>query len=171
MIHANTSKEDVEALGKECDKCGHCCKYGAGFAQKNELKKIADHLKIDEETLKKEYFDEANVFNKVVYRPKIKKTDGLPFGPCIFMEKNECKIHEVKPLHCRVGNCGEHGESLSEWYTINHLVDKDNMDSLRQWAIRVELKPTIKGGEPKDLVGEEKAKKIFRYKEEKDSEE
>lgn len=164
MIHANTSQEDVERIGAECDKCGHCCKYGAGFAQSNELKKIAKHLDIDEEKLKKEYFNEANVFNKRVYKPNIKKTDGMPFGPCIFLKNNVCKIHEVKPLHCRVGNCKNSGEELSEWYAINHLVDKENDDSLREWSVRTELKPTIKGGKVEELIGEEKAKKILRYK-------
>ena len=161
-IHASTPTHEVEELGKVCDKCGHCCKYGTGFAQKNELKRIADHLKVDEEKLKKEYFDEANVFNKIVYRPKIKKTDGMPFGPCIFLEKNTCKIQDVKPLHCKVGNCSENGEELSEWYTVNHLVDKENDQSLREWSVRTELKPTIKGGSTKELVGEEKEKNLFK---------
>lgn len=166
MIHANTTQEEVEKLGAQCDKCGHCCKYGSGFAQSHELKKIANHLKIDEEKLKNEYFDKANVFNKELYRPKIKKTDGMPFGPCIFLEENICKIQNVKPIHCRVGNCNESGEALSEWYAINHLVDKESDESLRQWSVRVELKPTIPGGTPVELVGEEKANSLFKkYKE------
>lgn len=163
-ITANTPVEEVEKIGKTCKLCGHCCKYGAGFAQSDELKKIAKHLKITEDELKTKYFDQKNIFNKLVYQPKIQKKDEMPFGPCIFLKEDRCEIHEVKPLHCRVGNCSTEGESLSEWYTINYLVNKTDQESIREWNTRLKVKPTIKGGSAKELVNDdEKLKKILNY--------
>ena len=165
MITKNTSESEVLKLGKICKQCGKCCSFNAGFAQIDELKKIADHLKISEEKLKEKYFDKANVFNKEVYRPKLSKKDGMPFGPCIFLENNACSIHEVKPLHCRVGNCSKDGEALSEWYSVNYLVDAKDSESIRQWALRIKLKPTIKGGTPLEIVGDKKKlQEILEYK-------
>lgn len=165
MITKNTPKEEALTLGENCNKCGKCCSYGAGFAQGNELQKIADHKKISIEKLKDEYFDKANVFNKELFRPKLMKKEPLPFGPCIFLKDNKCEIHEVKPMHCRVGKCGEHGEELSEWYTSNFLVDPKNAESIRQWALRTTLKPSIPGATPVELVGDEKTlKEILEYK-------
>lgn len=165
MITKSTSKEDVLRLGTNCSKCGHCCSYGSGYTQEEELEPIAKHLKVSVEELKTRFFDKKNVFNKITYTPKLNRKSELPFGECIFQKNNLCTIHEVKPLHCRVGNCKEHGQDLSEWYAINFLVDKDNAESIRQWQVRVDLKPTIPGGHPKELVGEEKLRDILNYQE------
>jgi len=164
IITRNTPKEEVLALGKECKRCGKCCSFGAGFAQFDELPKIADFLKINIDDLKKDYFDEKNIFNKRVYEPKLKKSDGMPFGPCIFMKADICTIHDVKPLHCMVGNCNRYGEDISEWYTVNYLVDIKSPESIRQWKARVDLKPTIKGAAPAEMVGKKKLKQIIEYK-------
>jgi Fe-S-cluster containining protein len=163
-ITKSTKKEDILKLGKECKKCGKCCSFGAGFAQNDELSKIAKHLKISTEKLKKEYFDEKNVFNKKVYEPKLKKEDGMPFGPCVFMKNRICTIHEVKPFHCRVGNCNKFGEKISEWYTVNYLVNKDDPESIRQWSARVDVKSTIIGATPLEIISDkEKLRKILEY--------
>lgn len=164
MIEKDTPKIEVIRLGNACNKCGHCCMMGAGFAQENELYPIAKFLDISIEKLKEKYFEKTKVFNKTIYKPKtIKK--NKPYGRCIFLKEKECKIHDVKPLHCRVGNCSEHGESLSEWYTSNYLVDPKDPESIRQWALRVNLKPTIKGASPIEIVGDEKLlKDILDYK-------
>lgn len=164
MIKKDTSKKYILTLGKPCKKCGRCCSFDAGFAQENELPKIAEYLKISVDKLKKEYFDKKNVFNKEVYKPKLKKSKDMPFGPCIFMKNSTCTIHKVKPLHCRVGNCGKHGEEISEWYTVNYLVDKKSPESIRQWAIRVSVKKTIKGATPLEIIGDkERLRKILEY--------
>lgn len=164
-ITRNTKKEVALKLGKKCKRCGKCCSFGAGFAQIDELSKIAEFLKISEDKLKKNYFDEKNIFNKKVYEPKLNKKDKMPFGSCIFMKENMCTIQDVKPLHCRVGNCNKYGEDMSEWYTVNYLVDINSPESIRQWKARVDLKPTIKGASPLELVGnKEKLKEIIEYK-------
>lgn len=164
MIHKHTPKDEILKLGKNCRKCGHCCSMGAGFAEDHELDIIAKHLKTTKENLKEKYFDKTQVFNKYVYRPKLTAKDK-PFGPCIFLKDKVCGIHEVKPFHCRVGNCSEeHGNDLSEWYTVNCLVDENDPESIRQWNTRVILKPTIKGAKPIDIVGDrDKLKKILEY--------
>ncbi len=165
-ITKNTPVKEILAIGSVCSKCGHCCSFGSGFTLEEELRAIAKHLKIDKEKLKKDFFVEKNVFETIVHTPKLKTKDGMPFGNCIFLENKRCKIHEVKPLHCRVGNCNGDGEKISEWYTVNYLVDKKNPKSIRQWNIRVEVKPAIlDGAKPEEIVGKKKLKEILDYKE------
>ena len=163
-IKKGTSLKKIKKLGEMCNKCGHCCSMGSGFAQKDELEKIADHLKITIKDLHEKYFEKIEIFNKIVYRPKQKK-GKKPFGPCVFLKDKGCVIHEIKPIHCQVGNCNQYGNELSEWYSVNYLVDKDDPESIRQWSLRVKLKSTIEGGKPLDLVDDKNIlKEILEYK-------
>ncbi|MBR9690133.1 hypothetical protein GOV08_00425 [Candidatus Woesearchaeota archaeon] len=163
-IHKDTPKEEVLQHGKGCRMCGHCCSMGSGYTQEQELKQIAEQLNLTKKELKEKHFEKIKVFNKELYKPKINKVGDLPFGPCVFLKDKKCAINLVKPLHCRIGICSEHGQAISEWYTSNFLVDKDDPESIRQWAARVDVKPSIQGAHPKDMVGEEKLKEILGYK-------
>jgi len=165
MIKKDTPIQTALELGRACKKCGHCCSYGSGYVLEKELKRIAEFLKISEKELKEKHLDEVYRFGNFVYKPKIKYKSDMPYGKCIFLKKNnECSINEVKSLHCRIGNCNPvHGEQLSEWFMVNYLVDPYNANSIREWALRVETRPTIEGARPEDLVGAQKLKKIMNY--------
>jgi Fe-S-cluster containining protein len=91
---------------------------------------------------------------------------GRPYGKCIFLKnKNNCTIHEVKPLHCRIGNCSEYGEDLTVWFALNFCVNPADPESIRQWALYLESGgKNIPGGELKELVKDPKIlKKILDY--------
>ena len=89
----------------------------------------------------------------------------MPYGECVFHDKKQgCTIHEVKPLHCKVGSCNDHGEAIHLWFTINYFVNKNDPESVRQWATYLKTHPTIPGGELEDLVPDkEMLSKILSY--------
>jgi Fe-S-cluster containining protein len=157
-ITKQTSEKQVLELGKPCEDCCTknvlCCVFGSGMALPDEIKKMADHMKISEDEFKEKYLDETERFNTKLFQFKRLK-GSKPYGPCIFLDKDtfKCKIHEVKPLHCRVGNCGnEHGEQLSLWFMVNKLVNADDAESIRQYAIYLKTHPTLEGATLTDLV-------------------
>lgn len=164
QITKDTTLKQALKIGKECDKCGHCCKFSSGFILLDEIKTLAKHFKLDEKKFIKKYCTKNDMFNNTVYKFKLK---GKPFGACIFYDdKKGCKIHDIKPVHCRIGNCKEHGEELSAWFTVNYLVNETDPESLRQFNQYIKSGgKTIKGGLLKDLVKDPKKKKdILSYK-------
>ena len=161
-----TPQEQILELGKNCDKSGHCCSFGGGYVLEDDIPKMAEHLGINEDEFKEKYLDEHEKFNTKCYKLKHDKKDGKPFGPCVFLDENKlCSIHDVKPLHCRVGNCCRmNGEQLSIWFALNHFVDENDPESIRQWATYLKSHPTIPGGELHELVPDkEKLKKILNF--------
>ena len=159
----DSSLKQVLEIGKECKRCNHCCSFGSGFLVGDDKKKIAKHLGLTEKKLEEKYLEEVEKFNTKLFRPKtIKK----PYGKCVFLDdKKGCTIHKVKPLQCRVGNCGPYGEELSLWFTLNYFVNKDNAQSIRDFATYLKSGgKTLPKGELKDFVSDKnKLKKILNY--------
>jgi len=77
----------------ECKMCGHCCHGSATVSvSKKEQEKIATFLGIELEELIEKYLLPKKGYTQM----KIKD------GHCIFYgEDGLCKIHPVKPFHCR----------------------------------------------------------------------
>jgi len=167
QITRTTKLSGILELGKECKRCGHCCSFDSGFIAKNEIKSLAKHFKLKEIDFIKKYLREMKVFNNTVYKFKIKKKGSKPFGRCILYDKEKgCTIHDIKPMHCKIGNCNKHGENLSAWFTVNYLVNKDDPESIRQFSIYIKSGgKMIPGGELKDLIKDkEKLDDILNYK-------
>ena len=161
MIEKDTSKDKIIELGQNCEKCGHCCSFGSGFIQVDELEELSKNLKITKDELKKKYLKQTEMYHKKVYKFKIKQKNELPYGKCIFLKNNICLIHDFKPLHCKIGTCNENGEHISEWYLSNYLVVPLDPESIRQWALRVSLHPTIKGANPHEIVKDKRRLKEY----------
>ena len=160
-------REEVLEMGSVCDMSGHCCKFGGGFVIKEDIERLAKHFNMTEKEFEDKYLDEYISFNTKHHRLKSNK-DGKPYGPCIFLgEDNLCTIHEIKPLHCKVGSCCHtDGEQLSIWFALNHFVNPKDPESIRQWAIYLKTHPTIPGGELHELVpDEEELERILNYEE------
>ena len=83
----------------------------------------------------------------------------------VFFGDIGCKIHKVKPLQCRIGNCGEHGEELSIWFMLNYLVNTKDPESIRQYNIYLQSGgKTIPGGNLEELIPDkEELKKILNF--------
>ena len=150
----------------ECDACANGCKYGSGFLANEDIPKIAKCLGINEEVLKKEFLEEFEKFNTKKLRPKILRK-SKQYGKCIFFdEKLKCKIHEAKPLECRISmGCKEYGEQLSLWFMLNHFVNENDAESVRQYAAYLKSGgKTLPGAELESLVPDkEKLRKILSF--------
>ncbi len=164
QITKNTPINGILRLGQECKKCGHCCSHGSGFLIGDDKKNIARFLGITEKELQEKYLEEKELFNTKLLRPK-SKTSNKPYGECVFLKDKKCNIQKVKPLQCRVGNCNEYGERLSKWFMLNYSVNKDDPESIRQYAAYLSSGgKTIKGGKLEEMVPDkEKLKEILNF--------
>ena len=163
-ITAKTPLNKILELGSVCSQNNNCCKHGSGFLVEGDAERIAKFLKITDAKLKKDYLEEKEQFNKKLFRPKL-ITKGKPFGKCIFFKRNGCSIHVVKPLQCRTGSCSPYGEELSAWFLLNYILDKDDPESIRKYAIYIKSGgKVIAGGKLEEIIPDkEKLKKILNY--------
>ena len=169
MISKNTPLKEVLELAApcQCNSCNHGCKFGSGALAGEDSKKIAEFLKIPEEELKKDFLEEKELFNKKMLKPKLIREKGKIHGRCIFFDdKIGCTIHEVKPLECKTSiQCKDYGEDLSVWFMVNHIVDANDAESIRQYSQYIKTGgKIIPGAELEILVPDkEKLKKILAY--------
>ncbi len=167
-LKKNTPLKDVLGLGHPC-KCGACsigCQHGSGALVREDYPRIAKFLGIIEEELKKNFLEEIEKFNTKRHRPKILRK-GKPYGKCIFYdEKIGCKVHEVKPLECKLSmGCKPYGEQISVWFMLNHFVNKDDAESVRQYASYLKTGgKLLQGAELENLMPDkEKLRKILSF--------
>ena len=164
MLTKKTPLKKALELGNGCKRCGYCCMHGSGALVGDDKKNIARFLGIEEKELQEKYLEEVERFNTKRLRPRIIK-DDKPYGRCVFYGKGGCKINNVKPLECRVGNCGKHGEELSIWFALNYFFNAKDPESIRQYAIYLKTNKTIPGGKLEDIMPDkEELKKILDFK-------
>ncbi|MBI2656727.1 YkgJ family cysteine cluster protein [Candidatus Woesearchaeota archaeon] len=169
MIHKNTPLKEVLALAApcRCNACNHGCKFGSGSLVGDDAKRIARFLNISEEDLKKGFLEEVELFNKKLPRPRLIREKNKPYGRCVFFDDEKgCTIHEVKPLECKTSiSCKDYGEELSVWFMVNHAVDVDNAESIRQYAKYIKSGgKLIEGARIEQLVPDKvKLRKILKY--------
>ena len=169
MIHKNKPLKEALKLAApcRCNACNHGCKYGSGLLAKDDAKKIAEFLQISEEELKKGFLEEVEQFNTKMLRPNLLKENNKTFGQCVFYDEQKgCTIHEVKPLQCKTSiNCKDYGEDLSVWFMVNHIVNPDDAESVRQFAQYIKSGgKLIPGASLQELVPDkEKLRKILNY--------
>ena len=167
-LNKNTSVNEVLKLTHpcKCDACTVGCRHGSGAFADEEIKKLAEHLKIDEDVLKKEFLETVERFNTKKFRPRILRHDKQ-YGKCIFFdEKLGCRIHEAKPLECKVAmGCKENGEQLTLWFMLNHFVNENDPQSIRDYASYLKSGgKTLEEAKLEELVPDkEKLKKILRF--------
>ena len=163
-ITKDTPLAEVKKIGMKCNQCGKCCSFGSGFVLESEIPKIAAFLKTDAKTFKKEYLEPEEIFATTVFKFKTKKA-GKPYGPCMFLEDNKCKIHKVKPLHCMICNCAE-GDDLHVWFMVNYCLNKYDPESIRQYVSYIDTGGrVIPGAELEKVFPDKKLlKEILEYK-------
>ena len=167
-LNKNTPLQEVLKLSHPC-KCEACttgCRHGSGFLIDEDIPKIAKFLDISEQVLKREFLEEIEKFNTKRYRQK-KIRKNKPYGKCIFFDEEiGCRVHEAKPLECKVSmGCKPYGEQLSLWLILKHFVNKDDAESVRQYASYLKSGgKTLEGAELKDLVPDkERLRKILEF--------
>lgn len=169
MIKKNTPLREILKLVNDCDckECESGCNFGSGIFIGREKERAAKFLGISEEELKKKYLEETEEFNKKFLRPRIKRGEK-PYGHCIFFhKKKKCTIHNTKPMQCRLSmSCKPYGEDLMVWFMLNYFIDKDDPESIRQFASYLKSGgKTLEGGQLNDFVPDnDKLKKILEFK-------
>ena len=169
MINKNTPLKEVLNLAApcRCNACNHGCKFGSGSLAGNDVKNIAVFLNIKEEELKNHFLEEIELFNKKVSRPKLIREQGKPYGRCVFFDDEKgCTIHPVKPLECKTSiQCRDYGEDLSVWFMVNHVIDTNDAESIRQYANYIKSGgKVIPGASLQELVPDkERLSKILDY--------
>ena len=164
IISIKTPKEELEKE-HNCKKCGHCCYMGSGVVLEKEIPELAKGLKMSPEKFKKKYLEEFVKFNTKRHRFKQMRFGEAPHGRCVFlnMEKDECSIQDIKPLHCRVTSCDEHGEDAQKWFDVNHFLNLDDASSVREYAIYLKFNEPLPGAQLQDLLPKEKLDKIMNF--------
>ncbi len=169
MINKNTPLKEALKLAApcRCEACNHGCKLGSGFLVGDDAKRIAAFLGISREELKKGFLEETELFNTKMLRPRLLKEENKPYGQCVFYDESKgCTIHEVKPLQCKTSiNCKDYGEDLSVWFMVNHTVNPDDPESIRQFAQYIKSGgKLIPGASLQELMPDkEKLKKMLSY--------
>ena len=139
MISKNTPLKEVLKLAHpcRCHACSNGCRYGSGFLAGDDAKNLAKFLGIGEEELKQKYLEEAEQFSAKLLRPKLKRKQGMPYGKCIFFgEKEGCKVHEAKPLQCRISmGCKDYGKELTLWFMHNCIVNENDEKSMKEFNV------------------------------------
>jgi len=163
-ITKSTTKEAALKIGSECQKCGRCCTYGSGFMLEPEAEKIAEFLKMPKDKFVKGFLEETEIFHMKIFKIRSLKKKDAPYGPCMFLDKKLCKIHDVKPLHCRVCNCKD-GDDRHVWFMVNHCLNIYDPESVRQYNSYLETGgKVIPGAEMEKLFPDnELLKKILSY--------
>ncbi|MBS1266877.1 MAG: hypothetical protein MAG795_00846 [Candidatus Woesearchaeota archaeon] len=165
IISKKTPKKEILRLGSHCEKSNHCCSFTSGFLAPDDLTRIAQFFGMKKQEVKEKYLEEVEIFNKKALRPKrdIKDKDR-PYGACVFLDEKGCKIHDVKPLHCKVYTCKPFGFQLTQWFYLNYLLDTDDPEAIRQYAQFLQTNDPIPGGHLEELVPDkEKLDKILDY--------
>ncbi len=111
----------------KCVKCGFCCHRRTCIPTPEELKKIAEFLKLTPKELINKFFAIDTRFGGDYYiKPlgeNIKDLAGkfIPSertyneGKCIFLDiNNECKIYPVRPITARTQECWNDNNSSNE---------------------------------------------------------
>ena len=169
MINRDTQLKEALKLAPpcRCEACSHGCKYGSGLLAKGDEEKLAAFLKISEKELKEKFLEEIERFNTKLFRPKLIRKGKESYGRCIFYDnENGCAVHEAKPLECKTSmGCKDYGEELSIWFMLNHAVNPDDPESIRQYAQYIKTGgKVIPGASLQELVPDkEKLKKILSY--------
>lgn len=159
-ITKRTRKQTMFKYGAECDvstnckKCRECCKRGSGYVLKEDIAQMAEKMKMDRKDFVKRYLDAIELYGKVLYKLKLKK---YPYGECILLTDDGCKIHSVKPTYCKIGTWhSKTSQQCHDWFVLNYIVDKDKPETIRQWAQYLQFNNTIPGGELNEIVPDKK---------------
>jgi len=139
---------------------------GSGCLADGDVVRLAQFKGITEHELKEKYLEEVELFNKKMFRPKILR-QGKPYGTCIFHDPQKgCTVHPAKPLQCKISmGCKPYSAELTSWFALNHILNVNDPEAIRQYASFIENGGTvIDGGTIEQLVpNRTMRKKMLNY--------
>ncbi len=165
-LSKDTPEEVIAKIGKECTRCNYCCTVDSGILFDDDVTAIADWMHMPRDEFIKEYLEQHERFNTKCWKLKQIREEKKPYGRCILLNEKGCSVHEVKPKYCKLlSTVSKHGQQLSIWFALNHFVNPQDPESIRQWAQYLQTHPTLPGGRLQDLVPDrEELRKIMDYK-------
>ena len=87
----------VDGRRFSCTKCGNCCvKDGLVYLHPEELKLMAAHLNMTEDTFSKTFHV---LYDSASEQPVLEAKDGK--GCPLLDSERRCRVHAVKPSQCR----------------------------------------------------------------------
>ena len=141
MFSIHDPLEKIKALGSTCSRSNHCCRFGSGFVIESDIVSLAAFLCIDAQTLQENCLEPVLPSARPLLRTKLVREEGKTYGTCVFFHPRiGCTVHPAKPLHCRIGNCSEQGDALSQWYFANYVGQADDPHYLGNGAHFVQNK-------------------------------
>jgi hypothetical protein len=167
MIKSTISVKKMIELAPDC-RCRACetgCRFGSGFLAENDLQNISKFLGMSEEEVKQNCMEEVQMFNTLMFRPKLEK-QGKPYGKCTFFDEDKgCVVNAVKPLQCKIATgCKGHGDEAITWFYLKYAVNSGDPESIRQWAEYLKHHKIIPGAELFALIPDEvKLRQIMNY--------
>ncbi len=79
----------------ECDRCTACCRWpGQVRVSEAEITRLAVFLELSE-------FDFVQSYTRLAGDRRGLALQDKSNGECIFLERGECQVNEVKPQQCR----------------------------------------------------------------------
>ncbi|RMD62970.1 MAG: YkgJ family cysteine cluster protein [Alphaproteobacteria bacterium] len=97
-------------LQYDCNKCpAYCCSYARIVIRKSDLKRLAKHFGIDEETARRRFTKRGEEKGEIILRHQKDEYFGTI---CRFLdtETRQCTIYKARPAICREfpgpGRCG-----------------------------------------------------------------
>jgi Fe-S-cluster containining protein len=150
----------------KCHRCDNSCNFGSGAFINDEIKKLAKHLNISVDELKKNHLEEIKKFNTTLYRPKLHRENNKPYGKCTFYKKDQgCTVHDAKPMECTVAmGCKDYGEDLITWFDLNYFFNPDDPESIRELKLYIESGgKLIDGIKIEDFVDKKTLKQLDKY--------
>lgn len=125
----------IVAMG-QCVRCGHCCRRSPPVT-KDEAVCIAKRMGLSSEDFQTRYLDYDT--NESFWM--IKRTGPLEESVCVFLEahrdgklingrryQSSCRIHDIKPMICRVQFCGLTKPLRKQFYETMKAFFGDNPD-------------------------------------------
>ncbi len=174
LISKQTPKEEVLKISEKTKQNFEHCKFSSGYVLEEEIKEIAEFLKLDEQELREKCLDSTERFGKKIFRIKQDKKTlkldkeevELPHGKCIFYdERFGCLLNEKRPLFCKLSNHPLLAKDLIEWFDLNFIIDSEDPTTLREWQVYLDInKDVIPGGKLEEVVPKEKLNKIINNK-------
>lgn len=132
---------------KKCVMCGFCCHVRTCIPTPEEIRKIAEFLKMKVKDMIKKYYaiDKNSNISNFHIKPLgeniidlggkfIPEERTWNEGKCIFLGKgNKCKIYNVRPKSARMANCWEereksYDEELNKSWDNNVLLKEFGFD-------------------------------------------